>query len=190
MIWESQPWKVALRQDVRSLRRLADAPVTDKRTMKYERTLFLAAFSIRKLIEANKLTDRVARINIKCRRIPVLDEDRIPDRLNWHRIEAFYDLSKPEVRSIPLKAFTNQIIHSFIFIPEVQTDDGQLSGFLVSSDFDRKKCLYQFEFEDILQIIEAVATDDIVQALWERDANGELQFSAKGQADATKPGSD
>ena len=54
------------------------------------------------------------------------------------------------------------MIHSYVF--RFQFDDnGVVSGFFVSSDYDRNKALYTISLADWINFVDSVITDDVVE---------------------------
>jgi hypothetical protein len=85
MIWESGPWKDALLADADLLDRWANKPkATERRSLLIERKIFLAAYSIRKLLEALKLSSNFSDRSFRCFTYPAIS-NRIT-HMNSHRL--------------------------------------------------------------------------------------------------------
>jgi hypothetical protein len=172
LIWDSYPWKDAL---------LKDAAVLDSYLLEdemaqvdFERTIFVAAFTLRKLLEAKTLTDRVANCDVKCRKFPLIDPVSIPNHMNWHQVDRFYDFDTSRKATVKLAFFTNQLIHSFVFAPIVNAEEDQrAAGFYVATDFDRSKFLYEYELSEMVRIMRLVGNDAVLLSRSERGDKGD-----------------
>ncbi len=129
--------------------------------------VFYAAYAVRKLIEAFKVSDDVASMRINAAKHPAIG--RVADLMNWHQIDQLYDLSESEPWQLSLKEFCNQIIHSFVFVPCLGEGRSNLVGLFVSSDHQRARGLFYFDIDLVIQLLEAVAHDDIVCMSLKRD---------------------
>ncbi|WGI74537.1 hypothetical protein QC756_01330 [Sinorhizobium meliloti] len=182
MIWESQPWKDGLLADADAVEilRLED----DASYVAFQKALFLTGFALRKLLEAKKLTDRVANVDVNCTKYPPLDTTRIPDLMNWHRLDEFYDFTKPHRTTAKLSFFSNQLIHSFIFSAVVTSEeDTRAAGFYVTTDFDRAKFLYQYDAAEITKVMRLVGRDHVVHSEWVRNAKRDWVVRNYGATD-------
>src|SRR5690349_18738756 len=91
MIWDSASYRVELIRIATQLDKWRSRRnVTARDLFASERAVFVASYLVRKLWEANKLTDRVKRMTI-----PVSEfRNRAPvTAMNWHKIDECYDLS-------------------------------------------------------------------------------------------------
>jgi hypothetical protein len=71
VINESWPWKRRLAKDADIIERWAAKPkITDRRSFLLEEKIFLAAYAMRKLVEANKLSSSFEGSSINCRIFP------------------------------------------------------------------------------------------------------------------------
>lgn len=171
MIWDSEPWKRGLLIDAHKLTTMnvADEVVA----VEFEKTMFVAGLAIRKLLEAKKLTDRVANLDIKCSRLPLRVGTAPPDLGNWYRVDQFYDNERASVGTIKLKDFANQLLHSFVFGPMVADERGQLIGFIIASDRDKGKFLFKYDIGEVVSTLRRVGEDVVVTSAKSRDANNE-----------------
>jgi hypothetical protein len=113
VIWESGPWKDLLVTDANLLERwCAKTSVTERRSMLIERKVFLAAYTIRKLYEAQKLSTSFRDQSLRCRTYPA-----IFDRITHHSVglDELYDFGSTEERVIAGRDLIDLIIHSFVF---------------------------------------------------------------------------
>lgn len=171
MIWESWPWKRELSRLAHALqRRKSQRRWQQISSAKLEQEVFFAAYAVRKLIEAFKVSDEVEALSIECIEHPPMD--RAPDFMNRDRIDELYDLSESESCRISLREFCNQVIHSFIFTPCFRENTANLAGLFVASDRQKERGLFYFDIDKIIEILEAVVQDHIVQMDMRRDGVG------------------
>jgi len=132
---------------------------------KVEADVFLAAYTVRKLIEAKKVSDETEAQKITAQAHPLIKGP--VDHWNWHKIDELFDLQRSRVVQMNLLAFCNQVIHSYVFVP-VMDEDG-LEGFFVASDRERRSQLLYFKLLDVVGALEGVAADDILSNRTELD---------------------
>jgi hypothetical protein len=167
MIWESGPWKQDLARRAKSLRgRKSQRRWPESSLAHVEQDLFVVAYSIRKLLDATKVSDEVEGTPISARTHK--SKKRVIDRLNWHKIDELYDLSTSHPVRLTLREFCNQIIHSFVFVLAFDEADG-LEGVFVASNRDRRERLFYLGIEEIAGALDRVAADDIVDLQMRRD---------------------
>ena len=91
MIGDSVPWKIELlRIAARLERRKTQKRWTQQTTFMVERDIMVAAFAIRRLTEAHKLSDDVTGREIVVIHYPL--SGRVPDHMSYERIWQHYDL--------------------------------------------------------------------------------------------------
>ncbi|TOK04628.1 hypothetical protein CGH72_08565 [Vibrio parahaemolyticus] len=78
--------------------------------------------------------------------------------MNWHSVDELYDLSGKQCETKTLKALCNFIVHSYVFMPELN-NEGHLVSFYVTSDKDRNKKLYSVSIEQVINIFKMVGSD-------------------------------
>jgi hypothetical protein len=169
MIWESGPWKRELERLAASLtRRKQQKRWYESSDAKLEREVFYAAYAVRKLLDACKISDEVEALRIEA--TAYMPTGRVIDIMNWDRIQKLYDLSKGTSRTISLRGFCDQIIHSFIFMPcFVDEYSANLAGVYIASDHQMEKSLLYFDIDEIIKTLQAVVVDGIAVAEWKRD---------------------
>ena len=170
MIWESGPWKDLLLNDAALLERWsAKASVTERRSMLIERKVFLAAYTIRKLYEAQKLSTSFRDRSLRCRTYPA-----ISDRITHHSVELnkLYDFNFSEERVIAVRDLIDLVIHSFVF-SEFLREDLTVGGFLVTSDKKRYDCLWFVEMKVFICLMRQVGSDfpSTMTGVFDRDKN-------------------
>lgn len=155
--------------------------------VRLERYVFWAAFVIRKLAEANKLSDEFEEERFEVERFPRIDQSRLQDFLNWDTIEKFYDLSGSTKQEQAGLWLCNQFIHSFVFLPEV--DDAQaLTALYFNSDHSRSEWLFRIDWQEFRRLVELVASDDIRAMSYDR-ISGRLSKSRepRGKGEDRQP---
>jgi len=182
MIWESEPWKRALRSDLKRLDRLRCHGGSESKLAAIERIMFTAGFSIRRLMEANKLTDRISKSQIKAERFP-FSGNNTPDHLNWHHLDRFFDLENVEEGTLSLRRFCNMFVHSFIFVIDNDEESSNMVGIFITTDLEKDKYLYRIEYSDIQNIILAASKDSVVRTEAKRQADGQWKFRNFGPQD-------
>jgi hypothetical protein len=140
-----------------------------------EQELFIAGYIVRKLLDANKLSDEVESITLHAMRST--RTGRIPDLMNWHHIDKFYDLACPVAVNVGLRCFCDQLIHSFIFV--VDASSSGLKGFHVASDRERSSGLLRFDIQEVVDVMQRVADDDVVESESIRDESGQWMVVRK-----------
>lgn len=123
-----------------------------------------------------KLSDEVESIALHAKYS--IRTGRVPDIMNWHRFEEFYDLAHPTAVDVCLRDFCDQIIHSFVFM--VAASSPGLEGFYVASDRERWLGLYYFDIKDVIRVLKRVARDGIASVHRKRDqVTGEMKVVRK-----------
>jgi hypothetical protein len=125
---------------------------------KCEQTVMIGFYSIRKLIEAKKLTDVLIRTSVSIRRYP--PKGKPVTRINRHKVDELYDLDEPEEQNLPLMELCHQFVHSYIFTP-VLTEQGGLFAIWVASDRQRSRSLLEVGAKTIINIFENIGKDEV-----------------------------
>lgn len=165
MIWESSFWKDPLLASANWLRKVRlTNRTTEKTFVKIEKELFFGFYSIRKLLDAKKVSTSTASMTFKMIWYPNIQH---VDYLNWHNIDELYDLTKSNTEIHNLRFLCNQFIHSYVFSPA--SDNGRLEGFYISSDKERNKRLYFIEIGLVLKLFRTVGRDYPSKVIIKRD---------------------
>lgn len=163
MIWESHPWRVDLAKraqwllDRQTQRRWPEASC-----VRVEQCVMVGCYCVRKLIEAKKVTDRVARLSLKLRRHA--SKGKAVHSMNWHRFDELYNLQRSTKETRTLGFVCNRLIHSFGFALSFDEKTGGLDGLFFCSDRDRNKHLLYLAVSDLADGFLRVAHDDVVTA--------------------------
>tara|TARA_R110002111_G_scaffold33310_1_gene67057 strand:+ start:271 stop:807 length:537 start_codon:yes stop_codon:yes gene_type:complete len=150
MIWESHYWKDDLLRHARFLRKKRKpGDWSDLDVVKLEKAILLGFYTIRKLIEAEKIATRFKTHEIDVVSYP--PSGRAVTRMNWHKIDILYDFDSPRSERRLLPFLADQAIHSFVFQHAVG-EDGEFEGILLASDRQRKKSLLQISADSIIDV--------------------------------------
>jgi hypothetical protein len=157
MIHESRYWKDDLLKQADALRgRKRQRRWPEVSFARLEQTIMLSFYSIRKLIEASKLSDSTV-----TQQIPLITypwTGKTVTRINWHKIHQLYALGSPSNESRDLLFLCHQIVHSYVFMP-VFDDSGSLDGIMFTSDRQRNQRLYSMTLDAIIELFERVGND-------------------------------
>jgi len=159
MIYESGPWK----QDLEKLggilkKRSQQKRITENACQQIEKSVFISAFIIRKLIDcASKVSDAVDGYSFQVMAFrPLRNIDRMHRRAEFED----YDWNHPQLLTAPGKDICNWLIHSYNYFFARARNNVQ-SFFYVCSDYDRNKYLYKVSMDDWMNYIDFVASDSI-----------------------------
>lgn len=110
-------------------------------------------YSVRKLIEASKLEDKVANQNAAV--VKFCSNGKRVLRTDWTHFWDHYDLSNPVETVVPLTSLCNQFIHSYVFSCAF-SELKEFESLLVSSDRERNRVLYSVDIAEVIRIFESV----------------------------------
>jgi len=158
MIWESNVWKD-------DLLRKADMLESGQKQTRWvpaafarvEHNLMIGFYAIRKLIEAKKLCDSIVGQSVDLVIYPSTGD--IPNLLNWHHIERFYNFEKGSNEFRNLLYVCHQIVHSYIFVPIFSESQQGLSGILFTSDRQRSDILHFASVDEIIRLFRQIGHD-------------------------------
>jgi hypothetical protein len=170
MIWDSDPWRNELRlivERLESCRLRID--LSDATSFNVERDVMVGSYVVRKLFEAEKLPSSLRGRNVKISAYP--STGRAPDLLSWHRIGEFYNLDRESHRSMGIRGLYNQMIHSFIWLPEECED--RLTAIFFSSHESIDTFLYRIEIEPLIGLFREVATLEVTATSMKRNNRGQ-----------------
>ncbi len=176
MIWESWPWKRELFRIAERLeRRLIQARWLEATSASVERDVMIAAYSIRKLIEAQtKVPHAIARSPVNVQAFRSLNDGK-PDLMRWDEIARWFDLDHAESRTLSLEDLCNQLIHSWVFILGF-SEDRLLDSIFVSSDRARARVLYHVSMRTLIEVIRRVAVSDVTGMTMKRAESGQWEI--------------
>ena len=157
MIYESEPWKEEIiRISDRLERRYNQRQWSERSFFNLEKEVFLGLFSMRKLMESNKVADAVTKQKIELAVYPA--GNKHVTLLNQDKLSELYDLYAGKKEKLTYRDICNQFIHRSIFAPF--TPNGKsLVGFFIASDKVKKKELYYIQLKVIVEILRNVGND-------------------------------
>lgn len=165
MVYESYPWKQDLLRRKQLILKYNTAESFSKNENKaytiIEKGVFYSAFIIRKLIDCfGKVSDDADRYTLKAKEIKTLKH---MDLLHRWPEEDSHDWENEKSIILPGKNVCNMLIHSYIFFFSYN-EDGTVTDFFVSSDYDKNKALYKISLIDWLMYTDFIGRD-YVQSL-------------------------
>jgi len=201
MIHDSQTWKNELENDLDDIRdfykntvldydeKYEEGEVDEEREMtdvsyvKLEKFAIYSAIVIRKLIEADKISDELMSKVVSIEVLKKKDNTKVT-LFNGYEVEELYEIENPEKSTISLKTLTDTIIHSFHFMPkydwkkveETLPDDdvenwenNGLLGIYLSSDKSKEQRLIFLDINHYFEAVENVIKDHIYYIQWNED---------------------
>jgi hypothetical protein len=157
MIYESFYWKNDLLKQADSLRsRKSQRRWSEASFARLEQTVMLGYYSIRRLIEASKLSNSTFEQELPLTTYPCTG--KTVTRMNSHKVDQLYDFDSPTIASCKVLFVCHQIIHSFVFIP-VFNENGEINGILFTSDRYRHQRLCSMTLDQIIHLFEQVGCD-------------------------------
>ena len=182
MIHDSAPWKDCLAKDTEIVTRwAAKRKSSERRSVLIEQKVFLAAYSMRKLLQAGKLSSSFEGLSVRCHAAPLLRGKKI-DRYNAHRFGELYDLDRMVGQTISAPALLDLLIHSLLF-SEAVGEDGGVTSFFTTSDHERST-LWLVDIDAFTKLMRRVAVDYPSEAHWARSIETGDYVEWKGQAAA------
>ncbi|QTC90817.1 hypothetical protein [Brevundimonas goettingensis] len=157
MIHDSVPWKSRLIGDADLIERWAAKPSrSERRSFLIEQKVFLAAYAMRKLDDATKLSTSTLSAPMRVQRFAPVRSGY--SEVNSHRFDKFFDLSTATPVDMPNRRLVNLLIHSLVFV-EVIGEAETFDAFMVTSDYEQAKGLIQVELADFTGLMRSVADD-------------------------------
>jgi hypothetical protein len=157
MISDSAPWKNGLLRDADLIELwAAKKAVTERRSALIERKVFFAAYAIRRLNEAQKISSSFGQRSLRVTRFPAQGAPVSPE--NSHRFDKLYEIGEGVTEQLQLFRLLNLLIHSLVFVEELD-GEGQVIAFWVTSPNASKKGLYGVRVSDFVDMVRAVGRD-------------------------------
>lgn len=157
MIWESAFWKEELFRHARRVQRRQTLRRWGERsTAGLEKDLMIGFYSIRKLVEAHKVSDEIRDRGVCLQGYPWTGSP--VNFMNWDKIGQKYDLEHPVEVKRTVIWLASQIIHSFAFMPCFDTET-RLDSILFNSDRTRRQHLYRMRVDEIIALFEEVGAN-------------------------------
>ncbi len=130
--------------------------VTERRSFLIEKKVFLAAYAIRKLIQAGKLSSSFEDRGIRCDAYPARKERQLT-RHNNHQLDRAFDFDAAEKRTIGVPDLLDMVIHSLVFAKDMNENQSIL-GFLTTSEKSRSH-LWNVSLIKYLAVMRLAAND-------------------------------
>lgn len=148
MIWESHYWRRELKRLESEIRIWVDDLHREERdgeaNFQTEKALFLSAFSIRKLIESEKIRDEDSSSSIICH--THRSKKNVSNILTPLDADKYYDFSKNEKTTQKGRDIANMLIHSKILEWRIDESEPDNAAFLVTSDRNVDKFIFLISF--------------------------------------------
>jgi hypothetical protein len=152
--WKGELLKVADRLEAKTaLRRW-----TDRTGHLIERDFIVAAYAMRKLIEANEVSDELRRRDIPVRRFDL--RGRPPTELHPSDLSEFYDLEIGRRTTLSVQNLCHEILHSFTFTFYCGETADLFDGVYVSSDRRAFKHVYLLLASDFIALCADLGDDE------------------------------
>ena len=174
MIYESWYWKRELARQIKEFEtwgpRFAelDKPDdwNDRCGFRLERNLFFSAVAIRRLIDSNKLTDRLRgkSLVLEAFKAKVHKPHTVRSLLGSVDISKWFEMEKPERVNMDPYALASEILHSFTLEFFIDRPGGDIQSILVASkrnQFDRAIAVSRGEW---LGLLRDVVADNVVRS--------------------------
>ena len=142
--WQNDILKLAKKLELRLIQKRWSL----KSYFSVEKEIFLGFYSIRKLIESNKVPKIIS--EQKYQVFEFAKKDNLKDSFNSNQIDEF-EFHKANKVNVSISNLCNQFIHSYYFIPFIP-EGKSLIGFLICSDYKRKTGIYLITIFDIVDI--------------------------------------
>lgn len=166
MAFESYYWKKQAKGDIRAILKRLDLNLSglesgslDKTYSVVEIKLFTLAYSLRKLLDAKKLPDKVGNVEINVVSFPRNKKVSMPP---WSFFDEGYEMNKPNKIKMPLRHACNSFIHSYHFQP-IPSFAGKLTWLYFVSDRDRNKCVYRVNIRRLLNLFGKALEQDVTR---------------------------
>jgi len=156
MAVESKYWKEELRRIVISIRPVSKPKRWSERAVcTAERDVMVGCFIVRRLLELQKLSTRVAGLRLRVFCAPTT---KSVNKLNRYSIDENYDWRTEIVGEKSVVYVCNQCIHAYISVI-LRGPDRNWSDLLVVSDFDRNDVIWRIPFSTLVDLFVAASID-------------------------------
>lgn len=171
MIHESSYWKDDLiRLADRLELRLVQTRWGSKNLYTLEKEIFIGFYSVRKLIESNKISNSI--ISKKYEVKEFLYNGNLESIMTYFKTSD-YNFSNCKKSQISISILCNQFIHSYHFIPFLPNGKN-LIGFFFCSDYKRTSGIYFITLFDIVDIYRKVGNNNPKSFTISRSSNGKI----------------
>jgi hypothetical protein len=171
---DSVIWKEKLEQDLSLLKkRFIQRRWSYKSLVLFERELTFIFFSIRSLLDAEKLTDSLSKKEYPCIIYP--NEGKIVDELSKYHPDESFNLDGGIDRKLSLRFLTNQFIHAYVIMLGF-SEKKRVTDVLLCSDKEKSEILIKLPISIAIDIVQDVISDEIISIHLQRNKKtGELR---------------
>lgn len=175
MIYESHYWKTELIKLSNKLTKRIPYKRfwTDAQNGAFEKEIMIGFYIVRKLIESQKLPNRLVSTKISGRKFP--NNGTIVHLMNTHRFYDHYDFDSGKTENFDLKFLINQIVHSYIFSPDFNINESNgemtLSAIHFCSDDQRNKWIYELSLTTVIELFKKIGNSHVTNSSMTFDEN-------------------
>jgi hypothetical protein len=174
MITDSGHWKSDLLVIGNGIKkRITPIRWTEGDFRNFEKEVMIGFYIIRKLIEAQKLSNALVSTKVHGYKIPNNGKKLV--LLNLAQYMNHFDLSMKSKCKFDLHFISNQIIHSYIFSPFFKNDSillGEpLEGIHFCSEKERNKFVYELQIQTLIDLFIKVGSNDPDRMIIQMDHN-------------------
>ena len=165
-----------LARHLRSIKVWTKKVHTERGYFLIERGIFVSAFIVRKLIENKKVTDNIRNRSFNCQSYNAFRplSDRVSRFNGIGSIDREYDLSKPSSLHLSFYDLASEIMHSYVFVPEVD-DQNRFVSFFINSYRGRDDRVLSVSLDQYQKAVELVVADSVVSIhVWKDPKTGRI----------------
>jgi len=121
-----------------------------------EKEVFIGTFAVRKLLDSNKVSQKLLGKKFRATFYPARNRDEIKESIKHfsHR----FDLMHGTPQELTMRKLMEQFIHSYHFSPFVPIGKNMV-GIFVASDWKRKEGLYYVMLKRLIEIFREVGDE-------------------------------
>jgi hypothetical protein len=210
MIHESYYWRNELIQISEKINKKIKIQKnwSDSKFAKFEKNIMLGFYIIRKLMEANKLTNKIGSTKFTLKMYQ--NNGTEVTRMNNHRFDENYNFENLIIVKRDLKFLINQFVHSYVFVPVISAVDEktlklmenkeltedklaeiyedserELTGILVNTDTNKNENLFEIDINSIIEIFKNVGECNVTRIEMKYNPKKEdydiIQFDGENQ---------
>lgn len=146
-----------------------------------ERTLFYSAMTIRRLMDSNKVTDRLRQkpLTLETFRAKIQKPHSVFSRMGHVEVHQWFDMDNPETVSIVPYDLASEILHSYTLEFVIDGAQSDLDSILVASAKNQFERAISIPRATWLGLLRDVVADEVMQVsvTANRDGNPHIQIS-------------
>lgn len=181
MIYESWYWKEelgVLKKDLENAVAAYNGMDEDRRAENFDKTIFqiervffYATIAMRRLIESDKMTDKIDNCQIHLTTYKPISGQK-DECVYLIRPMEEYDFTTPYNETLNIKKLLSEILHGYAVYYE-QNDPGEITEYHVSSTYNYKKRLLVLPLSQLLEIIDLFRKDFVSKIHTTFDVSGQ-----------------